>query len=293
MKYLTVRPLLGTRNDAPIDSPLLYQAPNPNIPDIVTHDTDGINFDLIRKRGSCSKCYGREKWSASAISGGSNENYTGYTEVDVGANRVAVAAAAITVTDLDADEDVYVYKDHGADNFSGDFTHTLKLNIGAGTSNGVWCHIWGMTNAVAALTASLDPHLRAHVRYASGTIYIGLGSKVGTSGNDVHLSFLYTAGTDVYVKITREESIGSYGRLSMAFYSYSEFTTFCDADLPSVLSITLHAKTDFRYLYGMGGNNTTGTAEAFDGVISNLALTGSSGGGGKCLGLHELYDVTI
>jgi len=64
MNYLTIKPLLGTKNNCPIDSPTLYEAISETI--FLTHDVGGQNFDLNREKDSCSKSFGRAQWSNSA-----------------------------------------------------------------------------------------------------------------------------------------------------------------------------------------------------------------------------------
>ena len=66
MKYLTIKPLLGTKNDCPIDSPSLYKPVDQRGTIFLTHDTGGQNFDLNREKDSCSKAFGRSQWSNSA-----------------------------------------------------------------------------------------------------------------------------------------------------------------------------------------------------------------------------------
>jgi len=64
MHYLTIRPLLGTKNNCPIDSPEMFNAIGES--DFITHDAGGQNFDLEREKNSCSKALGRAQWSNSA-----------------------------------------------------------------------------------------------------------------------------------------------------------------------------------------------------------------------------------
>jgi len=64
MKYLTARPLLGTKNNCPIDSPQMYKVLGEN--DVMTHDAGGQNFDLGREKDSCCKAFGRAQWDNAA-----------------------------------------------------------------------------------------------------------------------------------------------------------------------------------------------------------------------------------
>jgi len=56
-------PILGRKVDVPADDPSLFvQAGNA----FMTHDTGGVNFDIGRKRGTCTKSKGTTQWSSSA-----------------------------------------------------------------------------------------------------------------------------------------------------------------------------------------------------------------------------------
>lgn len=84
MNYLTLKPILGTKNNCPADSPTMYQVLSENI--IITHDAGGQNFDLEREADSCSKAFGRAQWSAAANA--SATNCLGLHELWDGTNRV-------------------------------------------------------------------------------------------------------------------------------------------------------------------------------------------------------------
>jgi len=67
MKYLTIKPVLGLKNDCPINHGSLFQVEDPPYNSVyLTHDTGGQNIDYERKRGACGKAYGRVQWSNSA-----------------------------------------------------------------------------------------------------------------------------------------------------------------------------------------------------------------------------------
>lgn len=68
MRYLTIKPILGLKNDCPIDDLSLYQPLDKQGLFYATHDVGGYNIDYERKRGACSKAYGRFQWSNSATS---------------------------------------------------------------------------------------------------------------------------------------------------------------------------------------------------------------------------------
>ncbi len=68
MNYLTLKPILGTKNNCAIDSITLMQPLDPEGKVWACHDTGGQNFDLEREKDSCSKAYGRAQWSNTATS---------------------------------------------------------------------------------------------------------------------------------------------------------------------------------------------------------------------------------
>jgi len=134
MKYLTIKPLLGTKNDCPINSPTLYQSIGENT--FLTCDTGGQNFDLNREKDSCSKAFGRAQWSASANA--SATSCHGLFELYDGTNRNHIyfdkgvcyifnsSRVPVAVTDA------YLKYDAQA----GAFTHGLTAT-GAGAATGV------------------------------------------------------------------------------------------------------------------------------------------------------------
>lgn len=66
MQYLTIKPILGTKNNCPIDSPTMYKALDQYGKVFATHDAGGQNIDFEREADSCSKAFGRAQWSNSA-----------------------------------------------------------------------------------------------------------------------------------------------------------------------------------------------------------------------------------
>lgn len=64
MAEFHVIPILGRRNDVPENHPSLFNFVSNNV--AMTHDVGGLNFDLQRKRQTCSKSYGYSKYSATA-----------------------------------------------------------------------------------------------------------------------------------------------------------------------------------------------------------------------------------
>ena len=66
MVEFKIIPILGRKTDVPADHYSLFKGEAEGV--YLTHDVGGLNFDLVRKRGACSKSYGYVKWTPSATS---------------------------------------------------------------------------------------------------------------------------------------------------------------------------------------------------------------------------------
>jgi len=76
-------PILGRKTDVPIDDYSLFKPMGDGL--ALTHDTGGINFDLVRKRNACVKSNGYDNWSSAAI--GSAARCQGLFELEDGNQR--------------------------------------------------------------------------------------------------------------------------------------------------------------------------------------------------------------
>jgi len=63
IQEFSIVPVLGRKTDVPANDPRLFKDFGGNI---ATHDVGGVNFDLSRNVGACTKAYGDVKWSLSA-----------------------------------------------------------------------------------------------------------------------------------------------------------------------------------------------------------------------------------
>ena len=66
LRTFRILPVLGRRTDVPQNHHSLFNFLGENVAQ--THDVGGVNFDLERRPGACSKAYGFKKWSAGANS---------------------------------------------------------------------------------------------------------------------------------------------------------------------------------------------------------------------------------
>ena len=199
------------------------------------------------------------------------QDYTDCTEVDVPA-RVAVAASQLTITDLDCDEEVYVYKDFGVDYFGGDFEFQFSFNVSATATNS-YGYLWGLANAVDDLRAtSITNDLDCHVLYCiivAGDCFLRFREYNGGSSvvSDV---MTLSVSTDYYVTISRDESVGTYGTITLSVYTDSDRTVHATGS-PEV--VTLTEKQNFRYLYAMSAYKSGLSGKDISGTISNLTCS--------------------
>lgn len=192
-----------------------------------------------------------------------NERYLTYTEVDT-PGRLTVAADDLTITNLDNDEASYLYLDKGASYFSGNFSHSFTVTISS-TTGVAHLTTWGMANAVASIGAQiLTPSLISlQVAYYNGSLVL-CESQVGTAYSS---SIAIAEDTIYYVRVTRDESVGTYGILYLHVYTDSDYQ-----ELLGSVSVALHSLTDFRYLYGMSGKSDGAGGVAITATISDLSL---------------------
>ena len=205
------------------------------------------------------------------------ENFTTYTETDPNA-RIAVTASRITSTLLTRDEDAYVYADKGVNYFAGNFTHELTVRVTGGAVSGTMGMVaWAITN-------DIDDYQGLGTLSKSG-LFVLLGRNFDAtpyfqaterdSGTEYSSATPYTGviNTDYYLKIVRDETVGTYGTFYCYIYSDVGRTT-----LVATLSVTLHtSKKDFRYIFGALSSDTNEPAttisaysEALE-IVSNIS----------------------
>ena len=64
MAEFRIIPILGRKTAVPADDLSLFKMVGEGV--ALTHDTGGLNFDLVRKKNACSKSYGYSQWSNTA-----------------------------------------------------------------------------------------------------------------------------------------------------------------------------------------------------------------------------------
>lgn len=191
------------------------------------------------------------------------QDYTGYTETDT-SSRLTVAATTLTIANLDTDEDMRLYSDFTADYFDGDFEHTLKINVTTGTGAEA-CYVWALTNAVSnpigtLITANTD--LIALEWLNGALVLVERNNTVSTSDTSSALSL----STSYYLRVVRDEAVGTYGTLYCYIYTDPEYTVLVDT-----LTVTLTETKDWRYLWACSSVGDGAGSTAFSGTISSLA----------------------
>jgi hypothetical protein len=205
------------------------------------------------------------------------ENFIGYTETDPD-TVITVAASKVSWVQLERNSDAYVYDDKGAAHFGGDFDHKLDVQITTGIADGGAGGFWALTNSVndwaGLVTASADGLRVYWYRGAGPVYYIGLteldaGTEYEDSWNGASLDTTY------YLRIKRDESVGTYGTIYCGIYSTSGLRNAGDGTDGDVdnLAVTLHtSKKDFRYVFAVMSSNTGDNDKESDGFSENLDL---------------------
>ena len=200
------------------------------------------------------------------------EDFGTFTKVDPN-SRITKGTRRVTWTALQRNEDAYVYDDKGAANFNGDFTHYLTVSFTA-TETSAEGGIWALTNDLDDLrgidTANGDALFFAFLH--SSTPNLLRFSMIEVDGGTQYQSTLVTVvlSTVYYLKIVRNESVGTYGTLYCYVYSDAARTA-----LTNTLSVTLHtSKKDFRYVHVIQTWNA-GTAHKSSGYSEDLELLAS------------------
>ena len=198
------------------------------------------------------------------------ENFGSYTEVDPN-SKITVGTRRAAWTDLNRNEDAYVYKDKGAAFFDGDFIHYLTIRFSA-TEISAEGGIWALTNDLDDLrglgTNSKDA-LYLHFVNPSSPDELRINGQELDGGTAYGGASYYVVSLDTtyYLKMVRDESVGTYGTLYSYVYSDDARTT-----LLATLSVALHtSKKDFRYVHAVQTWNA-GTAHKSSGYSENLEL---------------------
>jgi len=204
------------------------------------------------------------------------ENFTTYTESDVG-GRIAVAASAITINEMAGSTDAVVYYDFGVNYFSGDLVHEVQFTTPplAEADISSFLYFWMMTNTTSkrpSLIESSGENYQACFfnRSAGGLPLIFL--RLVEAGSVVNQDFSVTLAwsTKYYLTIIRDDDGGVNGTGRYTVYIatgnyYASGGTLIDT---LTRDCGVGYQLDFRYLFATS-NRGTGTATV-DGLVENL-----------------------
>lgn len=213
------------------------------------------------------------------------ENFTTYTEVDPN-SRIAKTSTKVTWTLLQRDEDAYVYKDKGADYFDGDFTHLLAIRLTAGDTSGFvkcWCLANLVDDAKGIEDVSGD-YLAIYIKKSfANTMAVEECDGGSLTALSTGSTYELELNTTYYLKVIRDESVGTYGTIYLYIYSDSARTT-----LLATQSITLNtSKKDFRYIYACQSYNAA-SSEAQSAYTENLNIFKADAGYAATYPINEL-----
>ena len=222
-----------------------------------------------------------------------DEKFLTYTETDPN-SRITRTDSRVSWAAITKNEDAYAYYDKGADYFNGDFVHLLTIrSIGPGGAVGLTarCSYWALANLVddyVGIDDASGDGLFLFSRMSGSTHYLRLNELDGGDTYGSAADFQITANTDYYLKIVRDESVGTYGTLYLYVYATASRATPVNTQ-----SITLHSsKKDYRYLYAFQTINAGDATRTHTGYTKNLSITTSSGGGGEASTLPEVWQQT-
>jgi hypothetical protein len=199
-----------------------------------------------------------------------NEDFNTYTEVDTPGVLSIPSSSQIDYTGLQRNHESYIYDDKEVDHFAGDYEHLIDFNVASGAINAL-CAIWLLANTVDDYSAIVnsateDCHvIQINVSSTNTNYVIRLRESVGSSLY-TDLTLAQPMNSRRYLTIARDEAIGTYGTLYCYVYSDADRTTLVDT-----LSIALHEKEDFRYVYPIAAYND-GLTNTMTGDVRNLDL---------------------
>jgi len=189
-----------------------------------------------------------------------------WVEVDI-PNRLTKTASRITFNGLTRQDISYIYKDFGEDYFSGSFGHDFTFEENA-TGSGDYAFIWLLGNSVGTgRDIVLTDEPLCYIRYAliyGTTRRLTLVEAFDAAEKTFDIVDI-SEDTPYYLRVVRDEGLGTYGTLYMYVYTDSDRTVLHDTAI-----ITLKGAYDFRYLYMANSYNDEVGSVQFSGYVENL-----------------------
>ncbi len=196
------------------------------------------------------------------------EDFTTYTEVDPN-NSFTVTSNLVDISGLNGDDDQRVYKDHGVNHFSEDFTHQFE------------CDFWNTSNQERIiyyqLCNDLDDFLDIDTANGDALAFVHIGSP--------HLQFIMVDGaalefdtfssaqinTRYFITLIRDDDGGTS---NAGLYTAYIRTGSHEGTLVDTLVFESANQYDWRYVFSPAGYGTG--AGPVDGSIRDLNLNESA-----------------
>jgi len=194
------------------------------------------------------------------------EDFSGYDETDPD-TTITKTATKVTFTALEKNSDAYVYKDKTANYFAGSLEHIVKFYYDAADDGG-FSSGWTLANLVddwKGITDASGDLLSLRFANPGGDTKLVLNE---VDGGTEYTDTLDPASFDTpyYIKIVRDESVGTYGTLYAYIYSDEILETLLDT-----LTLTLHtSKKDYQYIYATQSVNAGDANKTNTGYVENL-----------------------
>jgi len=177
-------------------------------------------------------------------------------------NDLTITSSRVTFDTEARNIDAYFYRDMGAAHFDENFEHLLTVQVNGGSYGEV--AFWMLSNTINDFKSILDGGEEALVCVGFNNSYIYLMELRNTG--QFQDGYNYGQSTPAYITIERDESVGTYGTVYIYIYDDSDRTNLVDT-----LTVTLHEKVNFRYLFSNCSYNS-GTTQVLSGFCENLDL---------------------
>ena len=201
---------------------------------------------------------------------GGSQSTTDYPESDPAGRIELTDATTVTVTTADNDEEFYVARDFTAGYFSGNFELYTQVKC---TSNPVTVGgigVWAVTNTMDSLRdidVANGDWLSVWWYQFSGNQHLAV-SECNNGTIYTKISTTLSLDTEYYLKIVRDEDVGTFGTIYCYIYSDSSLSTLVDT-----LTLPLTEKQDFRYLNWVVAYESGETGKAWSGTITDLGYS--------------------
>lgn len=204
------------------------------------------------------------------------EDLTTYTESDP-SSVLTVTPDRASVSSL-GETEFHLTRDCGADHFDGDFEHRFKYLYSAQSGSAKWVP-WQLSNTADSNKDIQDAS--GDALSAWGLVNLIRILEVVSGSASYSDSDALSADTVYYLRIKRDETVGTYGTL----YCYIATGGYDDdgGSLFDTVTLTLGEKEDFRYVgivsreAGFGGGTISGYMEDLDlgeaAAATGVALT--------------------